>query len=295
MHTLSRTVQTRSLIILLAAAVFPALAAGFPLLAESFEVIVVKNADYKPYSDVLRGFSDACTCEAREMKLREDEGGEKVLQESPGAIVAIGTTVFKRIRTIKGLPVVYTMVMPSETAGSLSPNISGVSMDISPQVYIAKMRELFPNAKRIGLFYDPWYTAAFVGEAAKAAVAAGVELVERRVRGPREIPGLLDGMGALDFLWMVPDPTVVTAEAVEYLLRFSFQRNVPVFSFSKKYVEMGAVASLDVDPYDMGVQAGELVNLLAAGRTGPIRVYARASRLTINTKVAEKMGLAIKA
>jgi putative ABC transport system substrate-binding protein len=69
---------------------------------------------------------------------------------------------------------------------------------------------------------------------------------------------------------------------------------VPIFSFAGKYVEMGAVAALVVDPHDMGVQAGEIVKTLAAGRKGPIRVYARRSRLVINTKVAAKMGLKIR-
>ena len=54
--------------------------------------------------------------------------------------------------------------------------------------------------------------------------------------------------GKIDILWMLPDATVVTDETVELLLRFSFQHDVPMFSFSKKYVEVGAVASLDVDP-----------------------------------------------
>jgi len=186
-------------------------------------------------------------------------------------------------------------VMPSEAALSLRPNISGVSMDISPETYLSTMKELFPKAKKIGLLYDPQHTAAFVAEATKAAHAAGLELVDKQVRDPREIPGLLDRMrGTIDVLWMVPDATIASAEAVDYLLHFSFQNSVPIFSFSKKYVEMGAVAALDVDPYDMGAQAGEIVNRLKAGKTGAIRAWARASHLTVNSNVAAKMGLKIK-
>jgi putative ABC transport system substrate-binding protein len=203
--------------------------------------------------------------------------------------------VFKKVRAIEDVPVIYAMVMPSEAALSLRPNISGVSMDISPETYIYTMKELFPRAKKIGLLYDPQHTAAFVAEAEKAARAAGLDLVDKQVRDPREIPGLLDKMrGTIDVLWMVPDATIAAAEAVDYLLHFSFQNSVPIFSFSKKYVEMGAVAALDVDPYDMGAQAGEIVNRLSAGKTGAIRAWARASHLTVNPKVAAKMGLKIR-
>jgi putative ABC transport system substrate-binding protein len=118
--------------------------------------------------------------------------------------------------------------------------------------------------------------------------------VVKQAHDQREIPRLLDEMrGKIDVLWMLPDPTVITTEMVDYLLRFSFQYNVPIFSFSNKYVEMGAVAALVADPYDMGVQAGEIVNRLQAGRSDAPRAYAKASRLTINTKVAAKMGLKI--
>jgi putative ABC transport system substrate-binding protein len=288
-------IRFRAGTILLAITFLSTLAVLYPLPADAFNVIVVKSADLRPYQDALRGFRDACNCDAQEVKLEGDDGEESILRKSPDAVVAVGTTVFKKVRAIEDVPVIYAMVMPSEAALSLRPNISGVSMDISPETYIYTMKELFPRAKKIGLLYDPQHTAAFVAEAEKAARAAGLDLVDKQVRDPREIPGLLDKMrGTIDVLWMVPDATIAAAEAVDYLLHFSFQNSVPIFSFSKKYVEMGAVAALDVDPYDMGAQAGEIVNRLSAGKTGAIRAWARASHLTVNPKVAAKMGLKIR-
>jgi putative ABC transport system substrate-binding protein len=295
MYPFRPNIQSRTLVFLFALGALSALIAFFPLPADAFNVIVVKSAEIKPYQDAIRGFRDACNCDVLELKLKDENGRENILLKSPDAVVAIGTTVFKKVRALEGLPVIYVMVMPSEAALSLRPNISGVSMDISPETYIATMKELFPRAKKIGLLYDSQHTAAFVAEATKAARAAGLELVDKQVRDPREIPGLLDKMrGTIDVLWMVPDATIAAAEAVDYLLHFSFQNNVPIFSFSKKYVEMGAVAALDVDPYDMGAQAGEIVTRLKAGKTGAIRAWARASHLTVNSKVAAKMSIKIK-
>jgi putative ABC transport system substrate-binding protein len=162
------------------------------------------------------------------------------------------------------------MVMPSEIAGPLRPNISGVSMDSDPVESIAAMREVFPKAKRIGVVYDPRYTAAFVAEATQAAAAAGVELVVKQAHDQRDIPRLVNEMrNRIDILWMLPDPTVITPAMVEYLFQFSFQYNVPIFSFADKYVEMGAVAALVVDPHALGVQAGEIVKTLSSGPEGP--------------------------
>ena len=279
---------------LLLIATLAAFPAGGPCSAEAKEVIVVKSADLKPYQDVLRGFRDACGCDAREIKLSNGEGLAGILSRKPEAVVAIGTSVFKKVRMLTDLPIVYTMVVPSEAALSQNRNLSGVSMDISPQVYLSTMLEMFPAVKRVGLLYDPRHTAEFVEAALKASQAAGIELVTKQVHAPSAIPAALQEMREkLDVFWMVPDSTLVTPEMVDYLLLFSFQHNLPVFSFSKKYLEQGAIASLDVDPYDMGVQAGEIVKRLSAGDTGAIRVYARKYRLTINAKVAAKLGLKI--
>ncbi len=295
MYTLSRNIRARVRNILLATAAFAAFAASCPVPAESFELIVVKNAELKPYQEVLRGIRDSCDCTVRELKLQEDEGLEKILKKPPDAVLAIGTSAFKKVREIKGLPVIYTMVMPSETAGLPRSNISGVSMDSDPADVITAMKEVMSNAQRIGVLYDPKYTAAFVGEAAKAAAAAGIDLVVKQAHDPRDIPRLVDEMrNKIDILWMLPDPTVITTTMVDYLLQFSFQHHVPIFSFADKYVEMGAVAALVVDPYAMGIQAGEIVNRLSAGRKNAIREYARSPHLTINTKLAAKMGLKIR-
>jgi putative ABC transport system substrate-binding protein len=296
MHTVSRYICSRVRNILLAAAAFAAFAAACPLPAESFEIIVVKSAELKPYEEVLRGIRDSCDCTVRELKLQNGDGSENILKKrSTDTVIAIGTSAFKKVREIQSLPVIYTMVIPSETAGPLRPNISGVSMDSDPAEAISSMMDMFPKAKRIGVIYDPRYTAAFVGEAVKTADAVGVELVVKQAHDQRDIPRLVDEMrNKIDVLWMLPDPTVITSVMVEYMLQFSFHYNVPIFSFAKKYVELGAVAALVVDPYAIGVQAGEIVKTLSAGRKDAIRAYARSPHLTINTKVAAKMGLKIK-
>ena len=296
MHTIFRYITSRTRILFLFAAMLSVLAVVCPRSTPACEVVVVNNTDLKPYQDALRGFRDASTCNVRELKLQGGEDDEDVLLHSQDAIVAVGTAAFKKIRTITSLPVVYVMVMPSETApSSLGPNISGVSMDPSPGSSLAAMREVFPWAKKIGLLYDPKRTGAFVDEAVTAARAAGLELIAKQAHNPRDIPRLLEELrSAIDLFWMLPDPTVVTAETTDYLLRFSFQSNVPLFSFSSKYVELGAIAALDTDPYDMGAQAGDIVNRLSLGHKGAIREYARALRLSINEKVAAKMGLTIR-
>jgi ABC-type uncharacterized transport system substrate-binding protein len=281
-------------VFLLALATFIAIIPISAISAGTQKIIVVKSADLKPYQDVLRGLRDECGCDVREVKMMGEEDRNKILNSNPSAVVAIGTAAFKKVRVITSLPVIYTMVIPSETTPPLSSNISGVSIDISPETYLTTMMALFPKAKRIGLLYDPRNTGAFVEEAVKAARTTRMELVTEQVRDSSKIPDILNELhNKIDILWMLPDPTIVGTDIVEYMLQFSFQNKIPIFSFSRKYVEMGAVASLDIDPYDMGEQVASIVSRVLSGQSVGSSVYARKSRLTINEKVASKLGLTI--
>jgi putative ABC transport system substrate-binding protein len=286
--------RSRVSVLLLALAAFLFIIPSRAVCAEMQTIVVVKSADLKPYQDVLRGLRNGCGCDVQEVKVKNEEDKERILDSHPRAIVAIGTAAFKKVMTIRDIPVIYTMVIPSETARPLPSNISGVSMDISPATYLATMKELFPTAKRIGLIFDPRNTGEFVGNAMKAAQSAGMELVTKRVDDPSQVPTVIKAMQRqIDVFWLIPDPTVVTKESVDYLFQISFENNVPIFTFSKKYVEQGAVASLDIDPYDMGEQVASIVARALAGQSVGSPIYARKSYLTINKKIARKLGLTI--
>jgi putative ABC transport system substrate-binding protein len=254
---------------------------------------VVVSADIKPYREVLQGLREAARCGIQEVALRDGDPLERISSISPDVVVAIGTDAFRKVRPLRDLPLVHVMVIPSEAKSVRSANRSGVSMDIAPATWFATMKRLFPNVKRVGVPYNPENTGAFVSEAQRAAREAGIDLVTRDVRGPDDVPQALTGMNAIDVLWMLPDPTVAAPPMVEHLIRHSIRYRVPIMTFSKKYLDMGAVASLDVDPRDMGLQAGELANGVAQGAITGASRYARRPVLSVNGRAAEKMGIAL--
>ncbi len=267
---------------------------GLPCPAVAHEVIVIKDAEIRPYRDAIQGFKGACGCTVKELELSDDNLLAKVETAHPNAVFALGTRAFRKALAIKNVPVIYTMVMPSETTALSADNVSGVSMDISPETYLTSMIRLFPAVKRIGVLSDPEHTGPYVEKAAAVARTRGITLIVKTIRNPQHVPAVLNELrDKVDILWMLPDSTLVNSETIDYLMLFSFQNNMPVFSFAKKYVERGAVAALTIDPYDMGIQAGELARILSQGGTGPLRAYARNPRLIVNMKVAEKIGLRI--
>jgi putative ABC transport system substrate-binding protein len=209
-------------------------------------------------------------------------------------VVAVGTEAFRKLRQLQDAPLVHVMVIPAEAGHGPAGNLSGVSMDIAPGAWLSAIGQLFPGVRRIGLISDPRHTGPFVAEAQRAAADSGTVLMARTVQGPDDVPRALEGMQRdIDLFWMLPDTTVAAPPTVEYLLRFSIQHRIPIITFSKKYLELGAVASLDVDPRDMGAQAAGIVSrIVQEGRT-PGREYARRTRLTVNRSAAEKMGVTL--
>ena len=64
-------------------------------------------------------------------------------------------------------------------------------------------------------------------------------------------------------------------------------------TFSEKYVEMGAFMSMNIDAFDMGRQAGEMVLSIQQGED-PKKikpVYARKAIVSTNLLIARKMGV----
>jgi len=101
--------------------------------------------------------------------------------------------------------------------------------------------------------------------------------------------------GKADALWLLPDTTVVNPATIDLLLLSTLENKIPVLTFSDKYVEKGALLSLEVDAEDAGRQAGEMANRILAGVAvqGIENEDARGGILTVNMIVAKKLGISI--
>jgi putative ABC transport system substrate-binding protein len=268
--------------------------------AQAYDVAVITSAEIMPYNHALEGFRRVCPrCDVREIVLSR-EGPRNVIAKireiRPDLVLSIGIDAYEQVKNIKDLPVVYAMIPNTPPEGEKRKNVSGVSMFVSPAKYLEVMLEVFPSARRIGLIYDPKNSGAFVQEALQTAKKSGIELVLRQAEKPGSVPLLIDSLrDKIDVFWMLPDATVINPETVRYMLLFSFQNRIPIFTFSKKYVEMGALAGLNVMPSDLGRQAGEIALRILSGDDPvlPIRQDARKTRLVLNRKVAGKLSLRI--
>lgn len=266
--------------------------------AVATDVFVVKSYDIKPFNLAVKGFRNACGCSVKELVVSEMDK-QDVLQEirktKPKVILAAGADALATVRDIDDLPIIYIMVQNPYALTEGAENITGISMDIPPERQLSELLTVLPKVKRIGLVYDPRKSSIFVKKALIAAKAKGLTLVVSETNRPNAVPVLVSRMKTLDVFWMLPDSTVLTPETVEFILLFSLENRIPIFTFSEKYTEMGALISLSVDVSDLGRQAGEMARAVLNGkdiRSLPDRVPDKTG-LSVNFKAAKILGISL--
>ncbi len=265
--------------------------------ASARDVLVVQNYRAKPYSEALQGFKSVCKAKTGELVLSE-MNGEDVLEEirrrKPDLILAIGMDALLKVRKIRGIPVLYLMVLHPATVLRGEMNITGVSMILPPEKQLSLLHRFLPNVKRIGMVYCPKNTGHLVSRACHAAAKMGIDIKALATGRPEDFPELLKSLkGNVDAYWMLPDSTAITPETVECLLLFSMRNRIPIITFSEKYLKMGALVSLEVNSFKMGKQAGEMaLKILSGASAGELKALeATDINPTLNSVIAEKMGI----
>jgi putative tryptophan/tyrosine transport system substrate-binding protein len=268
---------------------------GTPVFAH--EILVIQSFKAVPFDEALRGFSSVCSSGTRTVIVSDRERFDiekTVREEKPGLILAVGANALKQAIRIRNTPIIYLMVLNPDKMIRGRENITGVRMIIPPEKYLDVMEKLNLPRLKIGILYDPAYSDTLVKNIMQAAGSRGIDITAKAVRKPKEVPDMLERMkGSFNLFWMLPDPSVVTADAVEYLLLFSQQYRVPIVSFADKYLRMGAMISLDIDSFDLGRQGGEIANrILAGGKITDIPyTTARKPVLRVNRKISAKLGI----
>jgi len=280
--------------------------ASFPLPGEAANIVALKGADVDVYEEALDGFkSVASGAQVSEYDMEGDlQRGKRFLARlksgpKPDLILAIGIWALQVVvEEIRDIPVVFAMVLnPSTVIGQEARNITGASMNVPIEQQIALLKKASPQARRIGVIYDPSKTGFLVKQAERIARDQGVSLLPKAIASPKDSFAALDAMqGEIDALWILPDVTVLAPESVQYMLLFSFRNKIPLLGLSENQARMGALFGLSFGSgRDIGIQAGEIANEILSGRRAEEIPFttARRLRLTVNLKTAGKLGLQV--
>ena len=263
------------------------------------KVLAIQSVSVAPYEQAIKGFESVYGAVVKRIFIAEQKENDvlKTINEfRPDMVLAVGRDALLIARRIKNIPVVYCMVLNPRSILAGENNISGVSMNLPPDKQLSELLKVLPATHNISLLYDPDQTGIFVQALRNASVKMNVTLTATAAHRSRDVPGLLNAMkGKAGVFWMLPDITVITPETLKSIFLFSLQNNLPILTFSEKYLELGAMFSIGIDPYDVGVQAGEMAQNIFSGSNikEDQHVDARKALLSVNVEIARKLGIAI--
>jgi putative ABC transport system substrate-binding protein len=121
------------------------------------------------------------------------------------------------------------------------------------------IRELFPNAKRVGAIYSQSEVQSVdaLNVLRKGCEKAGLELVVLPVSNSSETQLITQALLAkgIDVFFALPDNVVFAS--FETIARTCSEKNIPVMTSEAGLVMRGAVASFGADMYSWGYQSGQ--------------------------------------
>ncbi len=176
-------------------------------------------------------------------------------------------------------------------------NVTGASSTAPAFHTVQLITKILPNAKRVGVPWDPAHENAHVNVelCRQSAKKLGLTLVEVTVGGTGEV---MAGVQALvekdiDVIYATVDNTVYSA--MESVIQVATDHGLAVFSNEPSDAEKGVMVALGWDYFQNGVKSGRLaIRVLRGENPADIPFQSLTEqKLAVNLKVAKRLGLTI--
>ena len=219
-------------------------------------------------------------------------------------ICAIATPAAQTVANVTSdIPIVATAVTDYKTAklvkdnAKTGTNVTGTT-DMNPvEQQLDLLLKLVPNAKSVGTIYcsSEVNSQLQIEILKKAAAAKGVTVKEATVSNVNDIQQAARSLvGKVQAIYVPTDN--VLASAMPTLVSVTEEAKLPVICGEGGMVKAGGVATLGVDYYKLGFQAGEMAADILSGKSKPADMAIQAQKefkAMVNVKEAEKIGLKV--
>lgn len=219
-------------------------------------------------------------------------------------ICAIATPAAQTVANVTSdIPIVATAVTDYKTAKLVKDNakpgtnVTGTT-DMNPvEQQLDLLLKVVPNAKSVGTIYcsSEVNSQLQVDILKKAATAKGVTIKEATVSNVNDIQQAARSLvGKVQAIYVPTDN--VLASAMPTLVSVTEEAKLPVICGEGGMVKAGGLATLGVDYYKLGFQAGEMAADILSGKSKPADMAIQAQKefkAIVNLKEAEKIGLKV--
>lgn len=235
----------------------------------------MSSEDAAPYKEVLKGFQQSLGQQGinatfDEYLLQGNSGKasqavQEAKQKGTTLLVTVGTLATQTaIKEAGDIPIVAALVPNPDDLKT--GNATGVGLDFSPETQFQWLQKLVPDAKTVGVVFNPKKSASRIEAATQAARSLGLTLVTKQVETPQALTDALNGLvNDVKVLWAISDSTLFSPQTAESVLLFSFRNRIPVAGLSTSWAKAGALYALDRDYLDLGAQCGEMAGKILQG------------------------------
>ena len=170
------------------------------------------------------------------------------------------------------IPVIYTAVSDPAGAGLVNEdgtnvgNITGTSDKLPVTEQMELIRELMPDAKKIGILYttSEANSVSTIQEYKDNAEKYGFEIVDTGINTIADVEmAAKDLASKVDCISNLTDNTVVSA--LQTVLAAANDAKIPVFGSEVEQVKNGCVAAVGIDYVALGKQTGEMAAKVLKG------------------------------
>lgn len=254
------------------------------------QVLIIKWKDTGFYNEAIKGFLENYkgNYEIYDCKGEEKECINALSKYDKYEIIAtVGEVPLKIALNLKiKRKIVFFSLYNPELIINENKDITGVSLNIPSDIQFQKIRKIFPNKKRIGVFYSEYILIRGMKE---NAASAGFDLKSIKVHKKLDVMNAIQELKDCDIIIMNPDPVIQDPQIISSIISFTIENRIPLFVPSHQLVKAGAPFGLVPDYYENGRIAGELVNEILNKNMIPKIKNTEKVKLYINLKTLKEL------
>ena len=227
----------------------------------------------------------------------------KFIGDNPDVIVGIATPAAQAVAAAtRNVPLVFSAVtdpVAAQLVKTWEPtgtNVTGVSDELALERQIELIKQILPNAKKVGIVYNPGEanSKVVVEQLKQLMPKHGLTLVEAAAPRTVDIGSAASRLaGQVDVIYTSTDNNVISA--YEALVKVGNETNTPLIAADTDSVKRGAVAALGLNYHDLGRQTGQVVVRILKGEAPGAIASQRSDKLDlfVNLNAAEQQGVTV--
>lgn len=273
------------------------MAMGVPkaISQENSLISLIYNEQLKPYQDIVKGFKSVLNNSNFKVSY-VDNTDYSPIDNNSRLILALGSKAINLIPSKRDNFTVPPDIISTLTLNNNllmnTPHLAGIAIQASAKTQLNWHKRILPDARRIGVLYDPENSQTLINELSKIAPTLGLTIIAAAVRSPTELTSALKLLGReADTILSIPDKTVYSGRTAKAILLFSYRNRIPFVGMSKSWVKAGAIYALDWDYVSLGQQCAQIAMAILDGKKAnsiPLQ-YPTSEQYLLNLKTAKQL------